>query len=88
MAHPPIVKAEALSRLILFESVSEVAKEMGLPKQTVSRWKPEADQFWREIVRSSPELQAIGKMIHELLPGLGRPNKNGTKKRTRAHAYR
>jgi hypothetical protein len=88
MAHPPQVKAEAMSMLMLGDNVTYVAKTLGVPKQTVSRWKPEADQFFREIVQSSPQLMAIAAAIREVLPGLSnglRPvqhEQNGTKKRT------
>jgi hypothetical protein len=80
MAHPIEVKAQAMVMLMTGDNVVYVAKQLGVPKQTVSRWKPEADQFFREIVQSSPELRAIAAAIREVLPGLHRPYKNGTKK--------
>lgn len=79
MAHPPHVKAAVIASLMVGDSVTEVAREHGIPKQTVSRWKPEANAYLREIVRSSPELQELARTIRQVLPGLSR--KNGTKKR-------
>jgi hypothetical protein len=79
MAHPLNVKAQAMAMLMTGDAVVYVAKQLGIPKQTISRWKPEADSFLREIVQSSPELRAIATAIREVLPGLHRPNQNGTK---------
>jgi hypothetical protein len=81
MAHPPYIKAQAMTKLMMGDNVTYVSRTMGIPKQTVSRWKVEADDFFQEIVRSSPRLQAVAAEIREVLPGLHRPYKNGTKKR-------
>jgi hypothetical protein len=80
MAHSPHVKAEAMVMLMTGDTVTFVSKQLGVPKQTVSRWKVDADQFFRELVRSSPELRALAAAIREVLPGLGQ---NGTKKHAR-----
>lgn len=84
MAHPPRVKAQAMAMLMTGDAVGYVSRTLGVPKQTVSRWRVEADQWFREIVRSSPELQAIAAAIREVLPGLQRSRQNGTKKNARA----
>lgn len=83
MAHPPAVKAQALAMLILGDRVTYVAKVTGVPKQTVSRWKPEADAFLRDLIRSSPKLQAVCAAIRETLPGLGVGTKRDYKKKKR-----
>lgn len=61
MAHPLRVKAQAMAMLITGDTVTYVAKVTGVPKQTISRWKVDADRLLREIVKSSPALQAIGR---------------------------
>lgn len=70
MAHPVRVKAQAMVMLMTGDTVGYVSRTLGVPKQTVSRWRVDADAFLREIVRSSPELQAIAATIREVLPGL------------------
>jgi hypothetical protein len=79
MAHPPQVKAAAMASLIVGNSVTHVARECNVPKQTISRWKPEAVQFFREIVQSSPRLREVAAAIREVLPGLRVYGQNGTK---------
>jgi hypothetical protein len=79
MAHPAHVKAQALAMLMTGEGVVYTAKTLNLPKQTISRWKPQADALFREIVRGSPALQKVAAQIRAVLPGLSRTN--GTKKR-------
>jgi hypothetical protein len=83
MAHPPHVKAQALASLMVGNSVTEVAKECNVPKQTISRWRPEADAYFREIVQSSPLLREVAAAIRQVLRGLQRSDKTGLKTRVR-----
>ena len=80
MAHPPRVKAQAMTMLMTGDTVGYVSRTLGVPKKTVSRWRVDADAFFRELVRSSPELQAAAAAVREVLPGLRRLRQNGTKK--------
>ena len=53
---------------------------LGIPKQTISRWKhKDLPEFLRPIVAASPELRAMARWGQALRQaGI---NKNGTKKR-------
>ena len=79
MAHSAHVKAQALAMLMTGEGVVYTAKTLNLPKQTISRWKPQADALFRDIVRGSPALQKAAAQIRAVLPGLSR-TKTGLKK--------
>jgi hypothetical protein len=73
-----------MAMLITGDTVGFVAKQTGVPKQTVSRWGKDADKLLREVMRTSPELRAVAAGLRELLPGLSRPSRDfGTKKKAR-----
>jgi hypothetical protein len=73
MAHAPEVKARALALLMLGNNVTYVAHTTGVPKQTVSRWKPEAYRLLRASLAASAE----GRQLLAALRGVGW---NGSKK--------
>jgi transposase-like protein len=79
MAHPIQVKAQAMAMLMTGDAVTYVAKRLGVPKQTVSRWKVDADQLLRECLKGHPALEGLATVRRDLqLFG-----QNGTKKRVR-----
>lgn len=61
MAHPTEVKAQAAALLILGNRVNHVARSLGLPRQTISRWNAELDEIIDRCVANDlmllPELQ-------------------------------
>ena len=66
-----------MAMLMTGHAVVYVAKQLTVPKQTVSRWKKESDALLQDSVRSSPKLQAVVRELRAALPGL---MQNGTKK--------
>lgn len=66
MAYPLPIKAQVMAMLLTGDTVSYIAKQLGLPKQTVSRWRAESDLLLRQIVRSSPKLQAALRSLRGL----------------------
>lgn len=64
MAHSNEVKAYALALLMLGNRVNHVARVTNLPRQTVSRWRLEADQIIVECFRDYgdyPTLPELGR---------------------------
>jgi transposase-like protein len=67
MAHSHQVKAKALALLIVGNRVCHVARDIGVPKQTVSRWRAEADQILAECFLEEgqyPTLPALGRKMN------------------------
>jgi len=78
MAHSPRTKAQALTMLLLGNTVGYVAQQTGVPKQTISRWKQsEVPAMLRQAMASSPHLAALARS--PLVRALA--EQNGTKKR-------
>ena len=63
MAHSKHTKARALALLVLQEPVTRVARQLGIPKQTVSDWKrdniPALERRFFGELANSPAMQEL-----------------------------
>lgn len=57
MAHSEAAKGRALALLMTGNTVNYVAKETGIPRTTIRRWKYEGDDLLVTLARSMPPLQ-------------------------------
>lgn len=67
MAHDLLVKLDATAMLRAGDKVTRIARKLGIPKQTVSRWKLAADR--RKIIKlelSPQEWQEVAAMLFEM----------------------
>jgi transposase-like protein len=63
MTHPIETKAQAIALLALGNSPRYVAAQLGIPRSTVLRWRPEAHTIVRELLGDplATALATIGK---------------------------
>jgi hypothetical protein len=66
MAHAPEVKAMALGMILTGCRVNHVAKATHIPKQTVSRWRVEADQILFECLRDNGKYPTVSELGRKL----------------------
>ena len=89
MAHPIEVKAAAWAQLLTGDSVAHVARQTGVPKQTISRWKKQAFRWQHKQLTQTARGRQFLKEIPVLGPALKaqqaawRRAKSVTKKRAR-----
>lgn len=50
MTHPVETKAQALALLILGGRTNQIARRLGVPKQSISRWRKEVPKVLEECI--------------------------------------
>jgi len=81
MAHPPEVKAQALALLLTGERVMVVSRKVGIPKQTISRWRRDSDSILRQAMRGCPELRAAVASVRSIFVNLSQVDRDIKKSR-------
>ena len=76
VTHPIETKARAIALLITGNSQAHVSRLTGVPKQTISRWQVDAEQFMRDCLKTHPEYQTLVESGRRL-------RQSGSKKRQR-----